>query len=96
MCRAVGRSENPEGLEVRRILRLFEEDYFSANPGKFSDGRRGEQHPCNPGSDGPGCVLTMDGFENASASHYYAVYKTIDYLVIWEMKHDCNWRGRFV
>ena len=43
MCRAVGRSENPEGLEVRSNPRLFKRDYFSANPGKLSDGRRGEQ-----------------------------------------------------
>ena len=67
--------------------------FFKKNPSKFSDGRRGTNTPYNPVSDGPECVHTMDGFENASASHYYAVYKTIDYLIIWEMKHDCNWRG---
>ena len=33
------------------------------------------------------CVHTMDGFENASASHYYAVYKSMDYFDIWEMKY---------
>ena len=76
--------------------KLFKEGFFSANRVKFSDERMGEQHSCNPGSDGPECVHTMDGFENTSASHYYAVYKTIDYLVIWEMNHDCNWRGHFV
>ena len=75
MCRAVGRSENPGGLEVGSNPRIFKGDYFSAN--FLMEG--GGKHSCNPDSDGPECVHTMDGFENASASHYYAVYKTIDY-----------------